>query len=202
MKRLLGPVVAAPLVILFVAPVAHAAPQVCDLSVRADMKSGIVWVVWNGGTPPYVVVRSNQAALSEQSDVRIVESRLTSRALGIPERLSDRYPYRYQVYDASAVPEAISVKPARFKKGQVVALRGFGFAKDCALNRVTVAGLPAEEVSGCSQHGLKFRAPADADASGIAIHGPSGDGGAGDQQRCNGVIRRPQTWRSAATSVR
>ena len=169
-------------------------PEVCDLAVRAELKRGDVFVTWKGGTPPFMVVRSNEAMLSDKSDVRIIESNLDTRILIIPEHPGLRYPYWYQVFDSNAVPEAFSVKPAIFAKGQTITLRGVGFSENCALNQVTVGGIAAEDVRGCSRNGLKFRAPVNSEASHIGIQGPRGNGGVGDQQRCNGAIRHPQSW--------
>jgi hypothetical protein len=169
-------------------------PEICDIAVRADLKQGSVLLTWKGGTSPFMVVRSKEATLSDKSDVTIIESSVQTRALSIPEHPGLRYPYWYQVFDANAAPEAFSVKPAAFTKGQLITLRGVGFSNDCALNRVTVGGFLAEDVRDCSRNGLKFRAPVDSGASGIRIQAPAGDGGVGDQQRCKGSIRHPQTW--------
>jgi len=169
-------------------------PEVCDLAVSAELKRGSVIVTWKGGTPPFVVVRSKEATLSDKGDVVIIESNLDTRTLVIPEHPGLRDPYWYQVFDSNAVPEAITVKPALFTKGQTISLRGVGFSKDCALNKVTVGGVPAEDVRDCSRNGLKFRAPVSSEASQIRVQGPTGNGGVSDQQRCNGEIRHPQSW--------
>jgi hypothetical protein len=169
-------------------------PEICDFSVEAGGKSGMVLLRWTGGTPPFIVMRSDRESFSNDADLVMVESRAPNRLVGVSERTGTRYPYWYQAFDRNSVPQAFSVKPLKFKKGQTVTVRGIGFSKDCAQNRVLVAGTAADDVRGCSGSGLKFRAPSDADASAITFEGPHGNGGVGDQQRCKGVLQHPLTW--------
>jgi hypothetical protein len=168
--------------------------EICNLSVQALDDHGLVLLTWSGGTPPFVVMRSDRGSFSEGADLTLVESRVSTRQFVIPERPGLRYHYWYQVFDRNSVPEAFSVKPATFKKEQRVSVRGIGFSKDCAQNRVLVAGIVAGEIRGCSENGLKFRAPADSNASTVSFVGPNGNGSVGDQQRCKGALQHPLTW--------
>ncbi|PYT08993.1 MAG: hypothetical protein DMF49_03525 [Acidobacteria bacterium] len=176
-------------------PASHP-PAIHGLLVHADEQSGDVALRWAGGTPPFIIVRAESRSFGKSRSVRYLSldtevSEFTDRGA-----LRDHGRYYYQVYDRNARPEIFSAAPRGAREGDVVTVRGVGFSNDCDRIRPVFEGGQTAVLAGCSLTQFSFRVPEYASSGVVAVIGPHGIGGFGDNQLEAGEVapRRPVTW--------
>jgi len=91
-----------------VQPPAGAKPEICDVAVARDPRSGEVTVTWSGGTPPFQVIRGDAPRFDRAREVDWLAERATERRLIDSRAREPDQRYYYQVYDFNSSRELFS----------------------------------------------------------------------------------------------
>jgi len=78
-------------------------PEICNLVVTMEQRSGDVVITWSGGTPPFTVIRADKEDLALAERIEVIGSAVRSRRFTDPGALISRKKSYYQVYDSNSV---------------------------------------------------------------------------------------------------
>ena len=171
-------------------------PEICDLVVTADRGTGDVVVNWSGGTPPFVVVRSNADDLRLAQRLEVVTASSRSRRVVDHDVLASGRRLFYQVYDHNSQPQVFGFSPDGGLPGAEIRVRGVGFPSDCGKIKVMAGGVDVPEKLDCGFLGFTFRVPVNGMTGYLLVATPAGATVAGAQSEptCNGKPRRARSW--------
>jgi len=89
-------------------PAGGAKPEICDVAVALDRKSGEVTVTWSGGTPPFQVIRGDAPRFDRATELDWLADRATQRRHVDAKPRKPGRRYYYQVYDYNSARELFS----------------------------------------------------------------------------------------------
>lgn len=92
-------------------------PEICDLVVVADHETGDVRVSWSGGTPPFIVVRSDTEDLRLATRLDVVAPAARVSEFVDPRAFLARRRLFYQVYDRNSLPDIFGFSPEGWRSG-------------------------------------------------------------------------------------
>jgi len=171
-------------------------PELCDLRVVADEKSGDVRLSWSGGTPPFTVVRSETEDFRHAKDLEVVAPTVRSNGFEDRRAFSTDKRFFYQVYDQNSPPDIFEFSPDGGLPGAEITVRGVGFCSDCGKIGVYIGGVEAPVKLECGFLGFKFKTPTNAMTGYLVVAAPGGvaDAGMEAEDECRGKPRRPRSW--------
>jgi hypothetical protein len=115
-------------------------PEICNLSVTADPRSGDVIISWSGGTLPFSLVRADATCFAKASELRyLVEGIRVHRYVDVAAVRSGRR-YWYQVFDQNSPTETYYIGPPDPKSSDPKVIHPDGNG-DCG-DSDTCKGLP------------------------------------------------------------
>ena len=171
-------------------------PEICNLGVTVEQRSGNAVITWSGGTPPFTVIRADKEDLAFAKRIEVIASAVRSRRFTDPRALLTRRKSYYQVYDSNSIPRLLEISPDAGLPGTEIRVHGVGFPSDCRKITVELAGVKAETKSNCSFTGFTFKVPLDAITGSIIVATPAGvaDTDSEETEFCKGTPRLPRSW--------
>lgn len=172
-------------------------PDICDLAVAVDPMTRDVTVTWSGGTPPFVVVRSDRESFRDDEHLDVLAMTLSSREYVDPAGRPSGGRRYYQVYDVNSGPKVYGFFPNAGLPGSQVRVRGTGFPSDCEDITVFLGGSEAPTKRDCSFTGFTFEVPPKSHVGYLVIVTPGGAtvaGGLDEEEMCHGKPRHPVSW--------
>lgn len=146
-------------------------------NVRVSQDAAGVRVAWEGGEPPFVVVRARTKTFLDDPSLTYLTTHEMERELLDPSARPGDGRYYYQVYDKNSRPVIFSVTPVHVGDGDVLTVRGVGFSATCDENKLLFEGDRPEDappILDCTTTELRMRVPASATSDGIVVLTPTG----------------------------
>lgn len=168
-------------------------PAICDLKVTA-VGTDAVLLRWKGGTPPFVVLRSDAADFTAARDVRALAGAVPIREFR--DRIGRGVRYWYQVMDRHSPPLLFRIEPNDPHEGDLVTIRGAGFNPDCKRNHLIIEGtMDAAPLQRCTSSSVSFQVPLHSVSGDIEVMTDRGPGMFGSAlEDCEGIPREALTW--------
>lgn len=172
-------------------------PEICDLSVVADPTGSDATLTWSGGTPPFMVVRSESEDFSADEYLEVLALAVPSRQFVDRGVVASDGRLFYQVFDANSQPQIFRFTPNAGLPGSQVQVRGVGFPSDCNQITVLVGGAEVPTKLDCSFTGFTFEVPTDSVTGYLMVATPAGATVAGSPYQgeyCKGQLQPPRSW--------
>jgi hypothetical protein len=168
-------------------------PAICGLKVT-QAGTDVVLLRWQGGTPPFVVLRSDAADFTAARDVRVLAAGVAPREYR--DRVGRGKRYWYQVIDRHSPPLLFRIEPDVLHEGELVTIHGAGFDANCKGNHLIVEGtMDAASLEHCTSSSVSFKVPLHAVSGEIEVMTDRGLGVFGSTlEDCDGIPRGAVTW--------
>ena len=168
-------------------------PAICGLKVTAAGADGVL-LRWTGGTPPFVVLRSEAADFTAARDVRVLAAGVASREYR--DRVGRGQRYWYQVMDRHSPPLLFRIEPDAPHEGELVTIHGAGFDVNCKRNHLIMEGtMDVAPLQDCTSSSVSFKVPLHAVSGELEVMTGRGLGVFGSAlEDCEGIPREAVTW--------
>ena len=168
-------------------------PAICEIKVTTAGTDGVL-LRWKGGTPPFVVLRSDAADFTATRDTRILAAGVTIREYR--DRIGRGERYWYQVMDRHSPPLLFRTEPNDPHEGELVTIRGAGFNPDCKGNHLIIEGtMDAAPLQRCTSSSVSFQVPLHSVSGDVEVMTDRGPGLFGSAlEDCEGIPRDAVTW--------
>jgi len=168
-------------------------PAICELKVTTAGTSGVL-LRWKGGTPPFVVLRSDAADFTAAGDVRVLAAGVALR--DYRDRVGSGERYWYQVMDRHSPPLLFRTEPDVPHEGELVTIHGAGFDPNCKGNHLIIEGtMDVAPLQHCTSSTVSFKVPLHAVSGVLEVMTGRGLGVFGSALGdCEGTPREAVTW--------
>ena len=176
-------------------------PAICGLTVVA-VGSGAIVLRWEGGTPPFLVLRGDDEDFTAAKDVRLLASDVAAREFR--DRAEGGQRYWYQVADRHSPPLLFRTDPRAPHDGDLVTIHGVGFATNCRDNHLILGGqMDAAPLQNCTLTSVQFKVPLHVISDEPMVMTGRGLGRFGSVlEDCEGIPRGAVTWSPGGSSQR
>jgi hypothetical protein len=166
-------------------------PAICDIKVTTTGTDGVL-LRRKGGTPPFVVLRSDAADFTAARDVRV----LATAEREFRDRVGRGQRYWYQVMDRHSPPLLFRTEPDVPHEGELVTIRGAGFDPNCKGNHLIMEGtMDVAPLQDCTSSSVSFKVPLHAVSGELEVMTGRGLGVFGSAlEDCEGIPREAVTW--------
>jgi len=168
-------------------------PAICGLKVTSAGTDAVL-LRWTGGTPPFVVLRSDASDFTAARDVRVLAAGVAPREYR--DRFGPEKRYWYQVMDRHSPPLLFRIEPDDPHEGALVTIYGAGFDAKCGGNHLIMAGeMDAAPLQHCTSSSVSFKVPLHAGSGELGVMTDRGLGVFGSTlEDCDGIPREAATW--------
>jgi len=168
-------------------------PAICELKVTMAGTGGVL-LRWKGGTPPFVVLRSDAADFTAARDVRVLATGVALREYR--DRVGSGERYWYQLMDRHSPPLVFRTEPDIPHEGELVTIHGAGFDPNCKGNHLIMAGtMDVAPLQRCTFSSVSFKVPLHAVSGELQVLTGRGLGVFGSAlEDCEGILREAVTW--------
>lgn len=174
-------------------------PAICGVTVTAVGSDAIV-IRWEGGTPPFLVLRGDDGDFTAAKEVRLLASDVAVREFR--DRVEGARRYWYQVADQNSPPLLFRTDPSDPHEGEVVTIHGAGFDSNCRNNHLILGGqMDVAPLQNCTFTSVEFKVPLHVISDEPMVMTERGLGRFGSiLEDCEGIPREAVTWSPAGSS--
>ena len=176
-------------------------PAICGVTATV-LDSGEIVLRWEGGTPPFLVLRGDDEDFTAAREVRLLASDVAAREFR--DRVEGGRRYWYQVADRNSPPLLFRTDPSDPHEGDLVTIHGVGFDSNCRNNHLILGGrMDAVPLQNCTFTSVQFEVPLHVISDEPMVMTGRGLGRFGfDLEDCNGIPKGAVTWTPAVGSRR